>query len=172
MLYQAEGRSALVEPAMRDALRRDPDFLPAQVALAQWLDGNYRTEEARNLFQQAIERHPDSGLLRHDNGLALIRRGERDAALEELKQAARLEPDNAQFNYVLAIALQDTGERKAAIEQLQALLKRQPGNRTSRLTLIEFLETAGEKDQAQALREELRQLNPDDPEAAAGFSPD
>lgn len=163
MFYQSVGRTALVEPSLRDAIRRDPEFLPAQVLLAQWLDRHYRTDEARKLLQEAIEQHPASALLRHANGLALIRRGERKAALKELIEAARLEPDNVQFNYVLAVALDDAGERQSAIERLESLLSRQPGSRLSRLTLIKLLTESGQDQKTQVLLDEFRQLNPSDP---------
>ncbi|AYC33063.1 hypothetical protein D3880_12120 [Pseudomonas cavernae] len=163
MLYQAQGRSALVEPALRAALQRDPDFLPALVTLMQWLDGNYRMNEAQQLLRDGLKQHPQSGLLHHANGLALIRRGERDAALKELAEAARLEPGNAQFTYVLAIALHDSGDQQAAIHQLEQLLERQPSNRQARMTLIGFWREAGQIQKVQVLQAELEQLNPDDP---------
>ncbi|MCY1347000.1 putative PEP-CTERM system TPR-repeat lipoprotein [compost metagenome] len=163
MLYQAQGRSALVEPALRDALRRDPDFLPAQVSLMQWLDANYRMNEARQLLEDGLARHPQSALLHHANGLALIRRGERQAGMQELAEAARLEPDNAQFGYVYAIALHDSGDAQGAIRQLEQLLERQPGNRSVRLALIDYWRETGQIQKVQILQAELEQLNPDDP---------
>ncbi|MBM7061819.1 hypothetical protein JQX08_14005 [Pseudomonas sp. UL073] len=163
MLYQAQGRSALVEPALRDALKRDPDFLPAQVSLMQLLDSNYRTNEARALLDSAMQQHPQSALLHHANGLALIRRGERPAGIKELAEAARLEPANAQYGFVYAIALHDSGDAPAAIKQLEQMLERQPNDRQARLTLIEYWRETGQIQKVQVLQAELEQLNPDDP---------
>ncbi|UVE16051.1 tetratricopeptide repeat protein [Pseudomonas sp. LS44] len=168
MLYQAQGRSALVEPALRDALLRDPNFLPALVTLIQWLDGNYRMNEAQQLMAEGLKKHPQSALLHHANGLALIRRGEKTAALKELAEAARLEPDNGQFNYVMAIALHDSGDAEGAIHQLEQLLERQPNNRQARMTLIGFWRDAGQMQKVQILQAELEQLNPDDPALRQG----
>lgn len=163
MLYQAQGRSALVEPYLRDALTRDPDFLPALVALMQWLDGNFRMSEAQALLDDALQRHPKSALLHHAKGLALIRRGERDAGIAALGDAARLEPNNGQYGYVYAIALHDSGSAPAAIKELERLLEGQPNDRQARLALIQYWREAGQIQKVQVLQAELEQLNPDDP---------
>lgn len=162
-LYQADGRSALVEPALRRAVERDPDFLPALVALVQWLDDNFRGEEGRRLLREGIERHPQSGLLQHTRGLLLIRSNERTAALDALREAVRLEPDSARYRYVLAVALHEAGQRQQAVETLEQLLQQDPANREARLALVSYLRQAGETQRADALLAGLRQINPGDP---------
>lgn len=162
-LYGADGRSGRVEPSLQAAIRRDGDFLPAQVNLAQWLEDNFRRKEARALIQQALQKHPQDALLHHVQGLAMVRDGDRPAALQALREAARLEPQNGQYGYVLAIALNDSGQPDAARAQLTALLLAQPGNRSVRLALVGYLREAGQLPQAQQLLTELAQLNPNDP---------
>ncbi|MBB3105096.1 tetratricopeptide repeat protein [Azomonas macrocytogenes] len=163
MLYQANGRSAAVEPYLRAALQRDPDFLPALVSLVQWLHSNYREEEGRRLLDQGLRQHPQSTLLHHANGLALIRKGDRAGALQALAMAARLEPQNTQYGFVLAVALHDSGNQQAALEQLRSMLQRQPSNRSVRLALVEYLNEAKQYSKGIELLEELRQINPADP---------
>ncbi|WP_339462640.1 tetratricopeptide repeat protein [Pseudomonas sp. EA_105y_Pfl2_R69] len=163
MLYQADGRTALVETYLRTALKRDADFFPALVALAQWLEDNFQKDEARQLLQDAVRDHPHSALLQHAHGLALVRDGNRQQALLALREATRLEPENGQFGYVLAIALYDSDQAKTAIQQLEEILERQPGNRNVRLALVNYLQQAGQADKAQNLLAELAELNPMDP---------
>ncbi|WP_116424726.1 tetratricopeptide repeat protein [Pseudomonas citronellolis] len=163
MLYQVTGRDAEVEPALRAALVRDPDFLPALVSLYQWLEARQRPDEARQLLDGALKRHPQSGLLHHALGLALIRQGQRDAALKELQEAVRLAPDSAQFRYILAIGLHDSGQADAACRQLEQLLQRHPANRDARLALIAYLREIGQLEKVQMQLAELEQQNPDDP---------
>ncbi|MND69046.1 Beta-barrel assembly-enhancing protease [compost metagenome] len=163
MLYQANGRSAMVEPHLRAALQRDPAFLPALVSLVQWLDGNFRWEEGRALLDQGLKEHPQSGLLQHANGLMLVRKGDLPAALKAFAEAVRLEPQNSQYDYVYAVALHDSGQLEEASHRLEELLERDPANRQARLALIGYWREAGQIQKVQALLAELEQQNPDDP---------
>ncbi|MDT4857336.1 Beta-barrel assembly-enhancing protease [compost metagenome] len=163
MLYQANGRSAMVEPHLRTALQRDPDFLPALVALVQWLDGNFRWEEGRALLDKALQERPQSGLLHHANGLMLVRKGDLPAALKAFAEAVRLEPQNSQYDYVYAVALHDSGQLEEASHRLEELLEHDPANREARLALISYWREAGQIQKVQALLAELEQQNPDDP---------
>lgn len=163
MLYQVSGRHALVEPALRAALLRDPDYLPAVVALAQWLDRQGQREQAREVLQNAVLRRPKAALLQHALGLAAVRAGGKAKALQHLHQAARLEPENPQYGFVFAVALHDAGQSAAALQVLGTVIERQPANRQARLALVGYLRRAGAADRAQALLEALARINPDDP---------
>ncbi|SDN44569.1 tetratricopeptide repeat protein [Pseudomonas jinjuensis] len=163
LLYQATGRANEVESALRAALKRDPGFLPAIVSLSQWLENNYRADEARQILDDAIRRYPQAGLLQHARGLSLVRKGEREAALKAFRDAVRLSPDDAQFRFVLAIALHDSGQPDAANQELEQLLQRHPANRGARLTLVDYLREGGQMQKVQMLMAELEQQNPDDP---------
>ncbi|WP_271409708.1 tetratricopeptide repeat protein [Pseudomonas sp. Q1-7] len=162
-LYQANGRADAVEARLRTALRRDPDYLPARVALVQWLDGNFRWEEGRALLEQALTEHPRAALLRHANGLMLLRKGDLPGALEAFAEAVRLEPDNPLYGYAYAVAQHDSGQLEEAGHRLEALLERDPANREARLALIRYWREAGQIQKVQALFAELEQQNPDDP---------
>ena len=163
MLYRASGRLDQVEPYLRAAMQRDPDFVPARVALVQWLDGRGQQGEARALLDQGLAAHPESALLQHARGLALVRAGQREEALNALRKAVQLEPENAGFAYVLAIALHDQGHPGEATEQLWKALEQQPWNRQVRLVLMRYLQQTGQVDKAEGLIETLRALNPEDP---------
>lgn len=163
MLYQRTNRPEKVEPALRAAIARNPDFLPATVTLIQWLEGAGRQGEARQLLDESLRQHPTSGLLHHVNGLALVRQGQREQALKELREAVKLAPDDDQFRFVLAIALHDSGDADAACRELEALLQRHPANRGARMALIAYLRETGQMQKVQMLLSELEQQNPDDP---------
>ncbi len=164
MLYQNTGRASQSEAALREALQRNPDFLPAVVSLAQLLDAQGQHGPALQVLNDAIAKHPKAGLLQHSLGLMLMRAGERDNAIKALANAAHLSPDDRQFSYIYAIALHDTGKQEEARNQLEALLKRQPTNRNARMALINYWHEAGQPQKVQVLQAELEQQNPDDPE--------
>lgn len=162
MLYQASGRNAEVEPKLRAALLRDPDFFPALVTLAQWLESSGRSVEAKTLLGDGIKEHPDAALLQHTQGLALIRAGQPAQAMAALQKAVKLEPESAQYRYVLAVALHESGEVDKACAQLEDLLKRQPSNRDARLSLIQFYLDSGQEPKAQAVLQAWKKINPHD----------
>jgi len=163
MLYQASGRGNKVEPQLRTALLRDPDFFPALVTLAQWLEANGRSDEARALVADNLKQHPDAALLQHTQGLMLVRAGDTPKAMPYLREAARLEPANAQYGFVLAVALHDGGKVDQACEQLESLLKVQPYNRNARLSLIQYYLENGQEPKAQVVMQSWKKLNPGDP---------
>ena len=162
MLYQASGRTDEVEPKLRAALLRDPDFFPALVTLAQWLEAGGRSTEAAALLDTALKEHPQVALLQHTQGLALIRAGQPKAAMAALQKAVNLEPDNPQYRYVLAVALHQSGQVEKACAQLEELLKRQPSFRDARLSLIQFYLDNGEEPKAQAVLQGWKKINPQD----------
>lgn len=163
MLYQASGRGDKVEAQLRTALLRDPDFFPALVTLAQWLEANGRSQEARTLIADNLKQHPEAALLQHTQGLMLIRAGDTANAMPHLREAARLEPANPQYNYVLAVALHDSGHVDQACEQLEKLLALQPYNRNARLSLIQYYLENGKEPKAQVVMQSWKKLNPGDP---------
>lgn len=162
MLYQASGRNAEVEPKLRAALLRDPDFYPALVTLAQWLEASGRAGEATALLSDGIKAHPQAALLQHSQGLALIRAGQPGQAMKALQQAVKLEPDNGQYRYVLAVALHQSGQLDQACAQMEELLKRQPAFRDARLALIQFYLDSGQEPKAQVVLQAWKQINPED----------
>ncbi|WP_339475395.1 tetratricopeptide repeat protein [Pseudomonas sp. RL_5y_Pfl2_69] len=162
MLYQASGRNAEVEPKLRAALLRDPDFFPAVVTLAQWLEASGRSAEAMALLSDTIKAHPQTALLQHSEGLALIRAGQPKQAMSALQQAVTLEPDNAQYRYVLAVALHQNGQVGPACDHMEELLKRQPAFRDARLALIQFYLDSGQEPKAQAVLQAWKKINPED----------
>ncbi|QXH74825.1 hypothetical protein KSS92_10110 [Pseudomonas atacamensis] len=163
MLYQATDRSSEVEPLLRTALKRDPDFHPALVTLVQWLEAGGRRQEAQSLLAQNLKEHPESALLQHTQGLSLVRAGQTAQAMPALRKAAQLDPVNAQYGYVLAVALHDSGKEEEARDELERMLKVQPANRNARLALIQYLIEAGQQPKAQVLLQDWKNMNKDDP---------
>jgi predicted CXXCH cytochrome family protein len=163
MLYQASGRNGEVEPLLRSALKRDPDFYPALVTLVQWLEANGRGQEAQTLLAQSLKEHPDAALLQHTQGLSLVRAGKSAQAMPALRKAAQLEPQNGQYGYVLAVALHDSGKVDEACAELERLLKVQPANRNARLSLIQYYLDSGQEPKAQVLLQAWKKMNMGDP---------
>jgi len=163
MLYQANGASERVEPYLRTAIARDPDFLPAVVTLVQWLDSHGRAQEADALLDARLKASPGNALLQFTKRLALVRQGQADSALKALREANQLEPDNARYAYVLALSLQDRGDPQGARQLLETTLKRHPQSHDVRLALVAQLRDEGNVSQMKVLIDGLKAINPGDP---------
>ena len=162
-VYQLTGRQAEVEPALRRALRQDPQFHPARILLAHWHEQAGDGEQALRLLRDAIAEHPEEASLHHALGLTQVRQGLHPLALQAFRQAHALAPEHAEYGYVLAVALHSAGQRQAALELLRELLRQHPANRSLRQALIGYLSAAGEHAEAASLLRELAALNPQDP---------
>jgi predicted CXXCH cytochrome family protein len=163
VLYQVTQRSEQVEPSLRLALQRNPNFHPARLMLGQWLEAQGLAEQGIALLRESIATYPQEASLRHALGLALVRQGQRQDALAALRQAYELAPENDEYAYVLAVALHDAGQVEAALVLLRKQLDQAPANRSLRMALISYLRAAGDVRQASQLFTELASLNPQDP---------
>jgi tetratricopeptide (TPR) repeat protein len=86
-LYFSQDRVELAEQAWRDALARDPRFMPALFILVEWLTGSGRAAEALALLASTGMEPPDAGLLTLRAG-ALDAVGRIQEALEDYRAAA------------------------------------------------------------------------------------
>jgi predicted CXXCH cytochrome family protein len=162
-LYQLTQRSEQVEPSLRLALQRNPQFHPARLLLAQWLEAQGQAEQGIALLRESTVNYPSEASLHHALGLALVRQGQRQDALKALRLAYELASENGDYAYVLAVALHDSGQVEAALALLREQLAQAPANRSLRMALISYLRAAGDVQQAGALFAELASLNPQDP---------
>jgi tetratricopeptide (TPR) repeat protein len=88
----------------QDALRLEPASVRARVNYADAL--RRAGDDARGLqvLEQGIVLAPDDAALHHSLGLLLVRQGQLDVAVDELRKAVQLEPDNTRYSYVLTVA--------------------------------------------------------------------
>jgi tetratricopeptide (TPR) repeat protein len=164
-------KAALGEPdvAQRwfgEAIRMDPEFVPAYVNAADLLRTQGRDPEAAELLQQGLQRVPMSATLHHALGLARIRLQQPELALGSLKRAVELDPETPRYTYVYAVALHSSGAVDDAIRRLQEALRRWPYDRDLLMALTSFQLEAGRRDDAQATARKLVAAYPGDPQAA------
>ncbi len=93
------------ESVYLQALRLDRSFVPAYVNLADLYRLQDRDSDAEAVLHEAIARVPESAAAHHVLGLALIRQGRRQTAVDALRKAAQIEPNSARYGYVYAVGL-------------------------------------------------------------------
>ncbi|WP_437611075.1 multiheme c-type cytochrome [Sorangium sp. So ce834] len=105
LVFSRTGKARDAEQAYLAALRIEPGYVPTYVNLADLYRVLGRDADGVALLRRGIARLPEQAELLHALGLALVRQGHRDNALEPLKRAAELAPEQARFQIVYQAAL-------------------------------------------------------------------
>jgi predicted CXXCH cytochrome family protein len=157
--YANRADATKAEEEIKAAIRLDRFFAPAYVNLADLYRALGRDADGEKILREGSRIAPNSAILHHALGLALVRLKQTEAALGELKRATVLEPGNARFAYVHAVALHSTGKSDAAIKRLEKTLAAHPNDRDILQALASFYQARGEKAAAEKYAERLRTLD-------------
>ena len=101
------------EKAYIEALRLQPQFVPAYINYSNYLMKQSRPDEAFDILEKGIKTVPNMGVLHHALGLLYVQKKVSDKAEASLKKAAELSPNNARFAYVYAISLGEKDPKKS-----------------------------------------------------------
>lgn len=159
-LYAGLKRPGDAEAAYREAIRLQPEFIPAYANLAQFFSDAGRETEAEGTLRAGLERQPKAAALNHALGLSLVRQKRLDQALPLLAEASIQDRDNARYAYVYAVALQSTGHLDEALAVLAGASDRHPGDTDILLALVTFNRDAGHRAQALGYARKLQALVP------------
>lgn len=162
LLDARQGRPDEARAHYETALRLDPKFVPALVNLADLFRTGGEGAADEKLLQRALELEPGNADVHHAVGLALIRRKQYSAALDELRKAHELAPEHARYAYVYAIALDSTGARPKAQKILAATHERHPADRDVLVALVSYARESGDLASARAYARKLADLVPSD----------
>jgi Flp pilus assembly protein TadD len=132
---------------LESVLKRNADYLPARLALAEILLEANQPEQALEHAQFVVERAPQEAAPRHVVGLILEAAGRTDEALAHFQQATDLEPANE----VYRLSFQTTAEAIAGPQT--------PHNQTSPSGIESTLAAATEALQRGAPEESVRLLS-------------
>ena len=159
------GDGAGAERALRQALKVEPDFVPAIANLADFLRQTGRDPEGEARLRGAIKRWPNQAALQEALALSLVRQQRKPEALQVLARAAALPTATARTRYLHAVSLADAGRRSEAIATLEAAAKKRP-DRDLLLALASFKAQAGDAAGSKAALDRLAAINPGDPALA------
>jgi tetratricopeptide (TPR) repeat protein len=113
--------------AAREALRRQPGYLPVQLLLAKSLLDGGKPDESRKLYEALVREHPEAAEAHYGLGRIEAARGENASAVEHLRKACELFPGFGAAHFALARAYRDLGEKEKAQEELVRYQKDKDG---------------------------------------------
>src|SRR5947207_4361632 len=95
--------------ALKSAVERQPDLVPAWFNLGYAYSGLHQDDEAVKAYQKALELKPDLFEARLNLGILLVELNKSEAALEQLAKAVALQPKHsrAHLYYGRALSLVD-----------------------------------------------------------------
>ena len=160
--YANRGETAKAEQEIKAAIAFDPGFVPAYVNLADLYRARGREAEGEQVLREGLKTAPNSGMLHHGLGLALVRMKRADAALGALERATVLEPNNARFAYVYAVALHSMGKVEAGIARLEQSYLAHPSDRDIVQALASFHQARGDNAAAKKYADRLQALSAHD----------
>jgi tetratricopeptide (TPR) repeat protein len=110
------GKQTEAIAALKEAAQRRPEYLPAQVRLADLLLAAGQMDESRRIYEAALDKAPGSVFAHY--GLGRIKVSERDLAkaVEHFRLACQLSPHYGAAHYALALAYRDLGKTDQANE--------------------------------------------------------
>jgi predicted Zn-dependent protease len=160
LFHSGRGERGAAEAAYREALRLNPQLIPAHLNLADLLRASGRDEAAREQLERARRIAPASGDVLYALGLSEIRAGDSEQALTYLAGAAERESGGTRHRYVHAVALHDLGDPRAAVRALRALNREAPGNPEVLLALANYSAELGMLEAAAGYAETLVTIDP------------
>ncbi len=158
------GNVEAAKKAYLQALRIEPNYVPALLNMADFYRSTGREADAEILLKRALSVAPDSGAAQHSYALLLIRKGEYKTALPHLKLAIEQPDALARYAYVYAVALDELGQTKAAVKALVAATLRWPNQYDLLMTLVFYLEKTGNTSSIYQYISQLTAIAPADPE--------
>ncbi|MEH6469041.1 MAG: HEAT repeat domain-containing protein, partial [Porticoccus sp.] len=163
MLELRIGNITAAENAYLQALRIEPNYVPALLNMADFYRSTARDMEAETLLKRALSVAPDGGAVQHSFGLLLIRKGDYKSALPHLKLATELADAQARYAYVYAVALDNMGQTKEAAKTLKRATERWPNQYDLLMTLVLYLEKTGNTYSIKKYVSQLMQIAPTEP---------
>lgn len=127
MVEAAAGHCDTAAPVLRLALRADPDYVPAQLRLADclYLSGDW--DRSGELYAAITKRHADNADAYYGLGRVRAARHDLVGSAEAFRKACTLFPDFGAAHYALALVYRTLGEVGKAEEQLRLYERNKDG---------------------------------------------
>jgi tetratricopeptide (TPR) repeat protein len=117
LLLARRKQYAVAAERLRQALRIEPDYLPARLRLAESLLNAGDAEESEKIYASLVKEYPDSAEAHYGMGRIWAARGDAAQAARDFEKACQLFPAYGAAHYALAQAYGKLGKAAQAEEQ-------------------------------------------------------
>lgn len=125
-------REAIAEMKLAIDLCKDSPYrimmLRFQAGLAMLYVENKQLDDAIGLLHRLTQEAPDVMILHLFLSLALLEKGDKEAATKAFERASKADPNNPLLHYALAELLEEQGDKKKAADELEQFLNKLPPN--------------------------------------------
>jgi tetratricopeptide (TPR) repeat protein len=164
--HQLLGEAALAaenpseaEKEFQEALRVNPHFVEASIALAELKRSQSKFDEAIGYYAQAERMGRLSYAIAYGLGACYTYKKEYSQAADWLRKAVGLVPDSAAGHFALGNALFQSGQLEAAIPELKSSLQLEPRMKQAYFLLGRSYTKLGRPQEAQVMFQKLDQMN-------------
>lgn len=151
-LYRDLGQPEKAEAAFKQALILQPQFIPAYINYANFLQQQHKEQAAFKILQLGLKINQAAALY-HSLGLWYVRNKDKVKGIKELQTAAQLEPDTVTYQYVHAVAVAETQPRQA-INILESALQKHTGNMELLMALASYYNQLGDTENSLKYRKQ------------------
>jgi len=157
LFYAHRNMHEKAKKAYEEALRLQPQFIPAYVNYSEYLQQKGKKQEAFDLLQKGLKNIPDAAILHHALGLWYVRNKEAEKAIPFLKNAVELDEDDARLSYVYAVSI---GEKdpKEAIRVLEKAYVKHTGDLQIISGLVYYTKMIGDMTKSKMYEEKFKKM--------------
>jgi len=161
-VHRANGEHDQALAYYREALDMKPDYLEAALIFSAVLLEQNRPQEAADVFQPLVEKHPESSRLRNYLGRCLYLCGERVDAQKAFEHAIELDPTFGEAYSNLGVLLWENGALDAALEQMSRAAECAPDSADVIYNIGMIYAQLGQGKQAAEMLQHYLTVSPDD----------
>lgn len=145
------------EAAYVEAIRLQPQFVPAYINYSNFLQHQGRSEKSFEVLKQGLKEVPQAAIIHHALGLWYVRNKENAKAIPELKKAAEFNADDARLSYVYAVSI-GAKDPKEAIKILEDVYLKHTGNIQIVSGLAYYYKMTGDTQKSEEYEKKARAL--------------
>jgi len=123
LTYAIDGKNEQAAATLRDAVRLDPQYLPARIKLAEVLLNLHRLDESQETCESIAKEYPRFAPVYYWLGRVAAAKGQVASSIEQYRTACRLWPTFGTAHYALALASQKAGATAEAQQHMAAFRK-------------------------------------------------
>lgn len=156
LALEHKGQLYAAEEAFEEAVRLEPEYVPALLALARVYQRTGRPDTALDLYDRLLDIAPDDPRVWNNRGLCLQELGDLTEAESCLRKAVELDPMRALYRNNLAVVLAKLGYEEEAWEQFRQAV----GPALAHYNLAVLAWQEGDRDRAKKHLQQALALDP------------